>query len=51
MGFICYDDVFVELKALARLSGIEDGQVINCLKASSMKRALLISFGGKIFEF
>jgi GxxExxY protein len=51
VDFICYGDVLVELKALSQLTGIEDGQVINYLKASSMGRALLINFGGKSLEF
>ncbi|QBG46233.1 GxxExxY protein [Verrucomicrobia bacterium S94] len=51
VDFICFNDVLVELKALSQLSGIEDGQVINYLKASSMKRALLINFGTKSLEF
>ena len=51
VDFICYDDILVELKALGALSGPEDSQVINYLKASSMSRALLINFGGKSLEF
>jgi GxxExxY protein len=51
VDFICYDAVLVELKALAQLSGVEDSQVINYLKASFMKRALLINFGGKSLDF
>lgn len=49
--FICFGEIIVELKALAQLSGIEECQVINYLKASSLKRALLINFGGKSLEF
>jgi len=51
VDFICYEDVLVELKAITQLSGIEDSQVINYLKVSSMRRALLINFGGKSLEF
>ena len=51
VDFICYEDILVELKALGRLAGIEDSQVINYLKASSMGRALLLNFGGKSLEF
>jgi GxxExxY protein len=51
IDFICYEDVLVELKALKQLGGIEESQVINYLKVSSMNRALLINFGGKSLEF
>ena len=51
IDFICFEDILVELKALRQLEGIEDSQVINYLKASSMSRALLINFGGKSLEF
>ena len=51
VDFICYDDIVVELKALSHLSGVDDSQVINYLKAAAMKRALLLNFGGKSLEF
>lgn len=44
--FICFDEVLVELKALRTLSGIEEAQVINYLKASEIRVALLFNFGG-----
>ncbi len=50
IDFICYEDVLVELKALKRLTGIEESQVINYLKVTSMRRALLINFGEKSLE-
>ena len=43
--FLCYGEVIVELKALSALSGIEEAQVINYLKATGKQRALLINFG------
>ena len=51
VDYICFEDVLVELKALKQLAGVEDSQVINYLKASSMRCALLINFGGKSVEF
>lgn len=42
---ICYDQIVVELKALDRLSGREQAQLINYLKATGMQVGLLINFG------
>jgi GxxExxY protein len=43
--FICYDQVVVELKALSCLSGTEESQILNYLKASGLRVGVLISFG------
>ena len=43
--FICYGTLLVELKALTKLSGTEESQVLNYLKATGLKKALLINFG------
>lgn len=49
--FICFGEVIVETKALSTLSGIEDAQVINYLKATGLKRALLIYFGASSLKY
>ena len=49
--FICYESVIVEIKALRRLSGNEEAQLINYLKASGLNRGLLINFGAKQLQY
>jgi GxxExxY protein len=49
--FICFGSVIIEIKALKNLSGTEEAQIINYLKASRLQRALLINFGTSRLEF
>ena len=48
--FLCYDEVIVEIKALSGLSGNEEAQVINYLKATGLEIGLLLNFGTKSLE-
>ena len=48
--FTCYDEIIVEIKALSELSGVEEAQIINYLKATGLKVGLLINFGAKSLE-
>ncbi|MBN1290509.1 MAG: GxxExxY protein [Candidatus Latescibacteria bacterium] len=49
--FICFGTVIVELKALPNISGNEEAQVINYLKASGKNKALLINFGSQQVQY
>ena len=42
---VCYDQVIVELKALTQLTGKEESQILNYLKATGLRVGLLINFG------
>jgi GxxExxY protein len=48
--FVCFDSVVIELKALARMSGTEEAQIINYLKATAYEVGLLLNFGARSLE-
>ena len=48
--FVCYDEVILEIKAISGLTGVEEAQLINYLKASGLKVGLLINFGSRSLE-
>jgi len=48
--FICSDAVVVELKALARMGGTEEAQLINYLRATGYEVGLLLNFGNRSLE-
>ena len=49
--FICHGEIIVEIKAISALSGTEESQIINYLKATGKKIGLLINFGSKSLEY
>ena len=42
---ICYNEVLVELKSVSKMGVNEEAQIINYMKATGLKRGLLINFG------
>jgi GxxExxY protein len=48
--FICFDSLVVELKALANMSGSEEVQLINYLRATRYKVGLLLNFGARSLQ-
>lgn len=51
VDFLCFDDLVVEIKALSRLTSIEESQIINYLTASRMPKGLLMNFGAGSLQF
>ena len=49
--FICFGEIIVEIKAISTLSGVEEAQLINYLKATGLNVGLLINFGAKSLEY
>ena len=49
--FVCYDEIIVEIKAISSLTGIEEAQLINYLKATGLHVGLLINFGSTSLEY
>lgn len=49
--FICYSAVIVELKALSKLTSVEQAQVLNYLKATRLEVGLLINFGAPSLQY
>ena len=49
-GFICYDKIIVELKAVKELDDVHRSQAMNYAKVGGYKLSLLVNFGKASFE-
>jgi GxxExxY protein len=47
VDLLCYGQIVIELKALNRLSTIEEAQILNYLKATDFRVGVLINFGSR----
>ena len=52
IGYLNFNnEIIVETKALQQLSGTEQSQLLNYLKASGLSRGLLINFGQRSLQY
>jgi GxxExxY protein len=49
--FICFDKIIVEVKAIKKITEIEEAQLINYLKATKLPLGIIINFGGTKLEW
>lgn len=49
--FICHGDVIVELKAISKLMPEHEAQLLHYLKATGVRRGLLVNFGSRSLEY
>jgi len=48
---VCFDQVIVEIKAIKRLTSIEEAQLLNYLKATGMQVGILLNFGSSRLDW
>jgi len=49
--FVCFKSVIVELKAISALTGVEEAQILNYLKATKHEVGLLLNFGTESLHY
>jgi GxxExxY protein len=49
--FICFNDLVLETKAISKLTGVDQAQSLNQLKATGLHRGLLVNFGISRLEY
>jgi len=49
--FLCYDQIIVEIKTIKAITGIEEAQLLNYLKATNLPVGLIVNFGAPQLEW
>ena len=49
--FLCMDRIIVEIKAIKAITGVEEAQLLNYLKATGLPLGLIVNFGSKKLEW
>jgi len=49
--FLCFDNIIIEIKAINRITKIEEAQILNYLKAINLPLGLIINFGSTRLEW
>lgn len=49
--FVCYNSLILELKAEKALSPSDEAQLIHYLKATGLKKGLLLNFGASSLQY
>lgn len=49
--FVCFENIVVETKAISQLTKADEAQLLNELKATGIRRGLLLNFGGTSLEY
>ncbi len=49
--FVCFSEIIVEFKAQSQLTGVDEAQVLNYVKATGLQRGLLINFGASSLQY
>ena len=49
--FLCHGQIIVEIKAIKAITGIEEAQLLNYLKATNLPLGLIVNFGAPQLEW
>ena len=49
--FLCHNQIVIEIKAIKAITGIEEAQILNYLKATNLPLGLIVNFGTPQLEW